>query len=382
MSVIFAGLVRNAESSVRESYKMLKRIAEQFQDYRFLLFENDSSDKTVQAMALIAAMDPRYQFRTKRLLMGDERGLERSRMERMATLRNAVHDWVREVVLQTHRWDLIVLYDFDLNQFGPNVLSPHAFFGALGRQETTENGWDMLCANSIRHLGGQSTAGVGMYDCFAYRDLHNDSFNAPDCGYTLSTVLFSQYQLIPVHSCFGGLAMYKPDKFLECRYDPSVYDCEHVVFHQCMRQKGSNGRMFMDPLLTTNYDTWTQLGCYSDAANAKALYKHDEALLPSAQKDDDRAQAYPKKARCHELLADSARGDDVCDEQRATTSTVAKNVLQCMSFCTGSKFVQWADPKVLADGAFCRCYEENQCEMTRAAASLDSRTRVYKCYDT
>jgi len=288
------------------------------------------------------------------------------------------------------RWDLIVIYDFDLNAFGPHVLSPHAFFGSLGRKETVENDWDMLCANSIRHLGGNPTAGVGMYDCFAYRDLHNDSFNAPDCGYTLSKVLFSQYPLIPVHSCFGGLAMYKPERFLECQYDPNVYDCEHVVFHECMRQRGSEGRMFLDPLLTTNYDSWTQIGCYSDAANAQALYKQDEVGGPAAtakalvggpdEKKDD-GQKYPKQAHCHHLLADSGRGDDVCDDQRAVTSTLAKNVLQCIRFCTGFNVVQWADPKVAADGASCHCYRENQCEMTRAAASLDSRTRVFKCDD-
>merc|ERR1740121_1816812 len=135
----------------------------------------------------------------------------------------------------------------------------------------------------------------------------------------MSDVFFSQYDLVPVHSCFGGLALYRPERFLECQYDPGVYDCEHVVFHQCMRQKGSEGRMFMDPLLTTTYDSWIQIGCYADAANANASYQQDEA----SGRDRgglDKASPFSPKARCHDVFADSERGDYVCNDLLAARS--------------------------------------------------------------
>ena len=49
--------------------------------------------------------------------------------------------------------------------------------------------------------------------------------------------------LIPVDSCFGGLAIYKYDMFTNCSYDyrhyepPYMQDCEHVLLHECMKSK-------------------------------------------------------------------------------------------------------------------------------------------------
>ena len=58
--------------------------------------------------------------------------------------------------------------------------------------------------------------------------------------------------------------MYRPEKFMACQYDPEVNDCEHVGLHKCMRERGSQGRMFMDPLLSTQYDFNLQMVCYPD----------------------------------------------------------------------------------------------------------------------
>ncbi|CAK0809553.1 unnamed protein product [Prorocentrum cordatum] len=265
MRVIFAGLIRNAEESVFRSYAMLKRLGRQFRDYHFILFENDSTDDTAKAMKEIAQRDSKYEFQTEVLSMGDERGLEASRMERMATLRNKVHDLVDAFVRRSPGWDLLVMYDFDLNLIGPDVLSPHVFFGALGRQESLDNGWDMLCANGLARSCGPPTCKYGMHDVIAFRGRHNSSWS-----FDIASVMFDQYELVPVDSCFGGLAMYKIDKFLGCRYDPEVNECEHVGLHRCMRERGSDGRMFMDPLMTPSYDMFLDLKCTADASRARS----------------------------------------------------------------------------------------------------------------
>merc|ERR1719262_225837 len=94
---------------------------------------------------------------------------------------------------------------------------------------------------------------VGYYDCFALHQAGADG-RRQMCGIGVSKYLFDFYDLYKVHSCFGGLGLYKPERFLSCSYDPESADCEHVSMHACMRQKGGEGRMFMDPMLTTLYD--------------------------------------------------------------------------------------------------------------------------------
>jgi len=254
MSVIFAGLIRDAEKAVDSSYKMLRNIGRWFKDYHFVVLESDSSDGTAMQLEKIARRDAKFEFKSLTLQLGDARGLEQSRMMRMATLRNRLKSFVSSYVLKNPGWDLVVLYDFDLNLFGDHAVLPHSFFNTLGRPLTAWDKWDMICANSLRHLNNNPAERIGYHDCFAYRTKGHDEFNGYGCGATLAATMFDGFHPQPVHSCFGGLALYKAEPFMRCNYDASVYDCEHVPFHRCMREHGSEGRMFMDPLLTTLYD--------------------------------------------------------------------------------------------------------------------------------
>lgn len=64
-----------------------------------------------------------------------------------------------------------------------------------------------------------------------------------------TTVLPSN--LVVVDSCFAGLAIYKRKIIHNCEYDyrhkdpPNMLDCEHVLFHECMRVKNK-------AIITTN----------------------------------------------------------------------------------------------------------------------------------
>jgi len=253
-SVIFAGLIRDAEHAVDTSYKMLRTIGRQFRDYHFIVLESDSRDETVEQLEHIAHRDEKFEYHSLgRLNLGDARGLEQTRMARMAGLRNKLHSFIKSYMLRSPDWDLIALYDFDLNLFGDNVVLPHSVFNTLGRPISVWNKWDMVCANSLRHVNNDPAQRIGYHDCFAYRTAGHDAFNGYECGATIAATLFDDFHPQPVHSCFGGFALYKSTPFLKCAYDATVYDCEHVAFHRCIREVGGQGRMFMDPLLTTLY---------------------------------------------------------------------------------------------------------------------------------
>lgn len=75
----------------------------------------------------------------------------------------------------------------------------------------------------------------------------------------------SNYNPVPVRSCFGGLTLYRADAWLSshCRYDlynksVDVYrgkeehqTCEHVVLHECLREKYSDFTIALQPDMTT-----------------------------------------------------------------------------------------------------------------------------------
>jgi hypothetical protein len=57
---------------------------------------------------------------------------------------------------------------------------------------------------------------------------------------------------IEVESCFGGMAIYRYDTMINCTYAhrdatyPYMLDCEHVLYHQCLRTK-NHARVFVNP---------------------------------------------------------------------------------------------------------------------------------------
>merc|ERR1719410_2016216 len=100
---------------------MLKHFANSFADYRIVVYENDSSDSTVQFLEDVSKQDDKFFFRSETLGTRDERELQRGRLRRMAMARNTLHDWVQTFLEEAH-WDLVAMFDFDLGLFGTEAI--------------------------------------------------------------------------------------------------------------------------------------------------------------------------------------------------------------------------------------------------------------------
>ena len=46
LSIIICGIVRNAEKGLKNNIPIIKKVCSQFKDYRVVIYENDSIDKT------------------------------------------------------------------------------------------------------------------------------------------------------------------------------------------------------------------------------------------------------------------------------------------------------------------------------------------------
>ena len=138
--------------------------------------------------------------------------------------------------------------------------------------------FDLICAQPLnRH---SRTGQLGFHDVVALRSKGHDRLDrfwnydhlathlfGHDLGFEEGDINASKTphrfqndgsDLVPVTSCFGGLAIYRMEAFhasVGCDYDPSFKptDCEHVAFHACLRRKGFT-RMFVDPLLSSYYE--------------------------------------------------------------------------------------------------------------------------------
>ncbi len=230
--VVIAGITRNNASDLAITIKTIEYIGSFFADYRVVVFENDSNDGTKEKLSDWKTRNPKIQ-----ILSEDYNIQKRPSIKFLADARNKYIKAIQSE--QYNDFDMVLLIDMDMS-FGIDVRGIQDSFARI-------DSWDGICSNGIFKNTGE------MYDAFAFR---NAEFPLPFPNEIYATVneTLSKIQkiypvgsnLVPVHSCFGGMAIYKRTGIAGCEYDSIAEDCEHVAFHQCAIIKNKM-RMFMNP---------------------------------------------------------------------------------------------------------------------------------------
>lgn len=199
-------------------------------------------------------------------------GKARPRMARMASMRNKL----RDAMLNVTAWcndtdglgcpafepDIVIVLDLDLGLSCIEPVDVDMVHAVIGRPEYMDGKIDMVCAQGLRRHPELGT--LGFYDTFPLRHPEHESVSgvarpvnldpATQSNPNINQEIFQGTPLRKVHSCFGGLAIYRPAALKECDYDEDGFDSEHVSFHKCMRAKGMTG-IYLDPLMVTRGDS-------------------------------------------------------------------------------------------------------------------------------
>ena len=223
---------------LRKTVLRTERLGSLFADYRVVMYENDSSDRTLQLLERWQAENSRVTVLTENLGDPVHPGTTcLRRAERMAHYRRQYWQFISA---QLADFDQVIVIDTDLD----GGWSCDGIANTYGQAE-----WDFVGSNGIlykrRMLDVNHTI---QYDAWAFRRAHSLT--------PLSTreVNFMKWQrgepLVPVRSCFGGLGVYQMPAFLAGKYAGG--DCEHIPFHATMRQQGF-GNAFLNPSQITLY---------------------------------------------------------------------------------------------------------------------------------
>ncbi len=280
--LVIVGIARDNIDDILVMIRNISYIGSQFQDYRVIIFENDSQDGTKIALNIWQQKDPKV-----KILSQDFGNRKRPSHLFMAEVRNQYLSALEDK--SYNEFDLVMMIDMDMSH-GVDIRSIEDSFSKINR-------WDGVCSNGIANVKGQ------MYDMFAFRsdefpfspnkwqeicsqDSASDKWTA-QCkkgedyskGWLYNLLAFRvgwhkinrlywlkiapqgqkvypvSADLIPVNSCFGGLAFYKREFIKGCRYDSIDNDCEHVAFHQCLKSK-HHGKMMMNPAQLIRYSQY------------------------------------------------------------------------------------------------------------------------------
>ena len=304
-TVTFIGITRDQEREMPNVLLQIEHLAKQFKTSRAIFVEAQSNDKTAALLTKWAASSPNnrtaivHYFNSSwdQEQEGFFKGHKMPREGRIALTRNGALESLRN---ETNKTDYVIVVDLDIVGFDiDGVADSFAHRDNLA--------WDVVCANghtpshtssTTRPLNPSITPTFFSYTLSltysptgimlhgTYRDtyaLRSDTWNNTNAhlwnhepldmyNFTIAdkeqhksdfernlrsvrnTMDFaaSKAGLIRVHSCFGGLSIYKYELFRDCEYQyrhtthPFMVDCEHILLHQCMTQK-HGAKIFVNP---------------------------------------------------------------------------------------------------------------------------------------
>lgn len=243
--VVFASLLRDVENRLPQIIQKVEHMGSMFLDYRVLIVENDSKDKTREILLLWAKQNPKVIIlgcgkNTKECSMKFPKTIGHSvdytRIKKMVDLRNI---YLTEIQKNYNFYDYVIMWDLDIvgNVYLDGVSKTIEYF---------ENNpyISVICANGIYRWGPLNL----FYDSYATLDLnetfHIDTKKIHDIRKGLFEHQHSYGEdLVEVQSCFSGFAIYNMkylldlDVYYELNTDNNNIECEHTTFHKKLKGK-------------------------------------------------------------------------------------------------------------------------------------------------
>lgn len=255
--VVFCGLCHNIEKKIPDLIKRVERTGSMFKDYSMVIFENDSTDNTRNLLnkwcinnnkVKLVPCDTDINCKLKRARAINKGVISENRMKYMSEYRDNLFNYVRAYY---HDYDYIISFDLDIKGPWMNEGFAHTF------GINTE--WDGIFAYGLTSTFLTLNKPI-YYDLLAYADDNIKTFhdknikdviiNPLKIAYKLSNL--KNKNLIPVKSAFAGVGIYKMKilKNSNINYIPKdgKYICEHVIFHNNMRDNGYD-KLYINPYL-------------------------------------------------------------------------------------------------------------------------------------
>jgi glycosyltransferase involved in cell wall biosynthesis len=256
-TVAIVGICRSIGQILDHSVARMYKTASLFSDYRFIIYENDSSDSTSQRLKAYADQDDRFILLQETLGEKQFKSVrEYDRASYLSSLRNKYLDHLK----QLDRINYVIVIDLDLE-------GGWSYDGILNSLSYTDLGWSAMTANCIYYV--KNTVSVKregevvdnqceidrlFYDTWAYRE-DGDERIGPESD--IGQLKFERGEHpMKVFSNFGGLGVYNYSDIIQCEYgairhDDETVTCDHPFLHKQMRDLGCN--IYLNPSMISLY---------------------------------------------------------------------------------------------------------------------------------
>lgn len=261
-TLIICSIVRNAENGLIKNIPIIKALCSKCKDYKIVIYENDSVDKTKELLkewsktdgkvhALLNNTDKSQTIPSQHEVKGNP-FFSYKRISKMAMLRNKYMDYIKE-----KGWDAdyLVVVDLDVAKLDIN-----------GILSSFKNGKEW---NAVTAFGHSLSPRLRRryHDTYALTEFGDEQ--NPQTEGKIKTLADKYGKLkatdgwVRVFSAFGGLAIYRFDAVKNLRYEVMANDddrievrCEHFSIYWQMAKDGFN-RVYINPAMQLKYQKLT-----------------------------------------------------------------------------------------------------------------------------
>jgi len=236
-TVVICGIARDISKNIIATIARVERLGQMFEDYRVVIYENDSTDGTDIVLREWESQNYKVKIISEKL--GDTKYESNTDIERLTALADYRNNYLHHIFNgETIVPDYIVVADLDL----PGGWSYEGICNSFGYDN-----WSVMGSNGLLYgiLEGSTDGEMRRvyYDSLAFR---RQGHPEPHVSSDINAIVYNRGESpIQVDSCFGGLALYKSDAFRHgARY--SGPDCDHVELHRLMLDTGIDG-IYLNP---------------------------------------------------------------------------------------------------------------------------------------
>jgi hypothetical protein len=262
-SILFCGVVRNAELYIERNILRILRTVSEFKNYHIFIYENDSNDQTREILNKLSNSNSNITVQCEDNVPNDylhtfssgEDANHSLRSNMIARCRNKYLDFLST----NNKYDYVCILDLDIR----GGWSYDGFYDSIALLESKE---DIACVSAYGILSEHNNkfpieqvekSKYLMYDSFAFRPYNYNQ--EPSIMLQASANHFKTSrgdQPLIVNSNFNGIAIYRPRYLLDKKYSIKIYqnnfvDCDHVVIHEQIRNE--KGKILLNPNLIVLY---------------------------------------------------------------------------------------------------------------------------------
>lgn len=235
--LVICGLCRDVRHFLPRFASRVERLGSLFQDYRVVLFENDSRDATLEFLQDWQRANSRVQILTETL--GNIRYPQIRSSERAVKMAEYRNRCQRYAIDHYGDFDDVLVTDSDL----AGGFSYDGLANTFGQDD-----WDFVGSYGLIRRNREQRSDLLQFDAWAFRAIGHPQ---PHSNIEINSMVLERGEpLLPVLSCFGGMGLYRMQAWKSAEYGGP--DIEHAVLHDRMRSQGF-GRMFLNPSQITLY---------------------------------------------------------------------------------------------------------------------------------